>query len=100
MPPPVAIFRLRRLWSDGSLLRRNGTGPPCNSNICSDPGKLYSRCGQIISDARRRLDPVSGISIIKDRREHMMTFSVIIGSTRQGRFAEEPAQFSLNEAQG
>ncbi len=30
-------------------------------------------------------------------RKHMMTISVIIGSTRQGRFSEKPAQWILQE---
>src|SRR4029077_18973650 len=37
------------------------------------------------------------LSIIKERRKHMMTISVIIGSTRQGRFSEKPAQWILQE---
>src|SRR6266704_946510 len=35
--------------------------------------------------------------IIKERRKNMMTISVIIGSTRQGRFSEKPAQWILQE---
>ena len=34
---------------------------------------------------------------IKERKRHMMTISVIIGSTRQGRFSEKPAQWILQE---
>jgi NADPH-dependent FMN reductase len=36
-------------------------------------------------------------SIINERRKHMITISVIIGSTRQGRFSEKPAQWILEE---
>src|ERR1700722_10437569 len=37
------------------------------------------------------------LSIIKERRKHMMNIAVIIGSTRQGRFSEKPAQWILHE---
>src|ERR1700722_12833176 len=35
--------------------------------------------------------------IIRELRKHMMTISVIIGSTRQGRFSEKPAQWIFHE---
>ena len=32
----------------------DGPAPPCNSNICSDPGNLSPRGGRFLSGARRR----------------------------------------------
>src|ERR1700681_424938 len=42
----------------------DGPGPPCSSNICSEPGLLCSRGGRFLSGARRRLDAVSVRSIL------------------------------------
>ena len=40
---------------------------------------------------------LSGCSIIVTKRKDNMTISVIIGSTRQGRFSEKPAQWILQQ---
>src|SRR6266404_3373964 len=57
---PVGIASRPR---EGSYEFTSSSGPPCNSNICSDPGNLCSRGRRFLSGAQRRLDAVNVRSI-------------------------------------
>ena len=75
-----------------SILEIDATGRPLADKIQLVRRRNKKSHVSYLSAARG----TSRLSIIKERREHMMTFSVIIGSTRQGRFSEKPAQWILS----